>query len=60
MELEALPTVREIEESVRTLKNRKAPGGDGLPAEIYKYGGTEIILQLHEMVCAVWTSETVL
>ena len=58
-ELDALPSMRELEECIRTLKNRKSPGGDGLPAEIYKYGGTAILYQLHEMICAVWTSGTV-
>ena len=59
LELEALPTLVEVEDCVRTLKDRKSPGGDGIPAELYKYGGTEILLQLHELICEIWTSLTI-
>ena len=58
-ELDVLPSMEEIEECVRSLKNRKSPGGDGLPAEIYKYGGNDLLRKLHELICAIWISEVV-
>ena len=40
-------------------ENRKSPGGDGIPAEIFKYGGEEILKKLHFVICTIWASETV-
>ena len=56
-ELETLPNIREVEDCINTMKNRKSPGADGLPAEVYKYGGAQIVQILHESICAVWSSE---
>lgn len=38
-ELDLLPTFSEVLAAVRSLKNNKTPGPDGIPAEILKYGG---------------------
>ena len=54
------PTMREVEDCVRTLKNRKSPGGDGLTAEIFKYSKGDTLQKLHEVICAIWTSENIL
>ena len=56
LELDSLPSLREVEDSVRTLGNRKSPGGDGLPAEIYKYGGAEVLDYLHQVISSIWMS----
>ena len=40
-------------------ENRKSPGGDGIPAEIFKYGVEEILQKLHLVICTIWASETV-
>ena len=53
-ELDQPPAQREVEECVRTLKNRKSPGEDGIPAEIFKYRWEEIFLKLHLVICAIW------
>ena len=41
------PSVRELEECIRTLRNRKSPGADGLPAELFKYGGESVLREIH-------------
>ena len=39
LQMNTLPTIQEIEHSVLTPKNRKSPGVDGVPAEVWKHGG---------------------
>jgi hypothetical protein len=41
-EEESVPTI-EVEMVVQKLKKLKAPGMDNIPAELFKYGGNEII-----------------
>ncbi|XP_076041920.1 uncharacterized protein LOC143025796 [Oratosquilla oratoria] len=41
-ELDNMPTRREVHKLVTSLKNNKAAGPDGIPAEILKYGGRAI------------------
>ena len=58
-ELSQLPTMPELQERVKALKNRKSPGIDGIPAEIFKFGGEEVIRQLYLAICTIWETETV-
>ncbi|CAG4947204.1 unnamed protein product [Colias eurytheme] len=39
------------------LKNNKAPGIDGLPSEIWKYGGGALQSRLYEVLRRIWDSE---
>ena len=57
--LDTAPTMEEVEGAVRNLQNRKSPGGDGIPAEIYKYGGATILQSLYHIISMVWETETV-
>ena len=36
--LDEKPTMDEMVRAIKGLKYRKAPGGDGIPAEVWKYG----------------------
>jgi len=38
-ELQTLPTLEEISAAENNLENHRAPGADGIPAEIFKHGG---------------------
>jgi len=44
------PLLKEdIEQELRSLKNRKSPGPDGIFNEMLKYGGTELTLHLTQL-----------
>ena len=36
------------------LKDGKAPGGDGIPTEVWKYGGANLSNRLHRWIIKVW------
>ncbi|XP_076029781.1 uncharacterized protein LOC143018306 [Oratosquilla oratoria] len=48
-ELDNMPTYWEVHKAVTSLKNNKAAGPDGIPAEILKYGGRAITDCLHNI-----------
>lgn len=52
------PTLIEVEEAVKRMKNFKAPGKDNITSEMLKYAGSELTAQLHEIITEVWESET--
>lgn len=52
------PTVSEVETAIKRLKNNKAAGSDGIPAELFKSGGRVLLQWLHRLIEAVWTDET--
>ena len=57
--LDVTPNIDEVDDAIRTMRNRKSPGGDGLPAEIYKYGGPSMLRSLYGIICAVWSTGTI-
>lgn len=56
--LDEPPKFTEILSAVRSLKNKKSPGPDGLPGEILKKGGYLLLRQLYHLICKIWQSET--
>ena len=36
------------------LKDGKAPGEDGIPAEVWKHGGENMFSRLHQLITNVW------
>ena len=42
---------------IASLSTGKAPGSDGIPPEIFIYGGPALVEKLFELFCAVWTQE---
>lgn len=48
------PTLEEVEDAVKSLKNGKSPGADGIPSEAYKYGGPDIVQALHTLFTTCW------
>jgi sorting nexin-29 len=56
-EEESLPTIEEVEMAVQKLKKHKAPGMDNIRAELFKYGGNEIIKRLHTITKEIWLTE---
>jgi len=55
LELDTLPALEEISAAPNYLKNNKAPGPNGIPADIVKYGGNLLLQKLHSISIA-WTS----
>ena len=53
------PTLEEILAAIKSMKSGKTPGLDGIPAEIYKYGGTALNAQLLKFDHICWTNTTI-
>ena len=52
--LDEKPTMDEMVRAITGLKDGKAPGGDGIPAEVWKYGGANLSNRLHRWIIKVW------
>lgn len=53
------PDEDEIIESIKSLKNNIAPGYDGIPSELFKYGGPDLVKVLQEIIQQVWKNEII-
>ncbi|XP_049315624.1 uncharacterized protein LOC125779109 [Bactrocera dorsalis] len=53
-----LPDHEEVRIAIARLKNNKAAGADGLPAELFKHGGEELIRSMHQLLCKIWSDES--
>lgn len=53
------PTFEETCKAIRSLKNGKAPGSDGIDAELLKSGGVELHKHIHELVTKIWIEEEI-
>ncbi|XP_035780619.1 craniofacial development protein 2-like [Anopheles albimanus] len=51
------PSLEETRKAIRRLKNNKAPGTDGIEAELVKYGGATLEQEIHQVIAGVWDSE---
>ena len=56
-ELDNEPSLVEVLAAIKDLKNNKAPGPDGIPGEIFKYGGHLLAQRLHKFICDAWNAE---
>jgi hypothetical protein len=52
--LAAPPTLGEVEMEINRLKRGKAPGPDGLPAEVWQSTGPATMLWLHARILKAW------
>ena len=48
------PTMDEMARAIACLKDGKAPGGDGFPAEVWKHGGYNLFSRLHQLITNAW------
>ena len=44
--------------AIQRLKLNKASGYDGLPAELFKEGGDELVRCMHHLLCNMWSLES--
>ena len=54
-ELDREPTIEELSEALDSLAFGKAPGKDGIPAEVLKCCKEILITELHEILCLCWS-----
>ena len=52
--LDKIPTKAEIARAIAGLKDGKAPGGDGIPAKVWKHGGDNLFSRLHQLITNAW------
>lgn len=51
------PSFEETQRALNKLKNHKAPGTDGIPAELLKYGGDALHRRIHQLITHIWLEE---
>jgi len=51
------PSLSEVLDAIKQMKNRKAPGVDNISADVLKAGGVPMAKWVHEIVCDVWNEE---
>ena len=59
IKLDEVPTVDELSKAIASLKDGKASGEDGIPAEVWKHGGKNLSGKLHELICKAWEEGSV-
>ena len=53
------PSLDEVATAIKQMKNNKASGPDGIPAEVYKAGGTLLTIRLHSLLENIWEKEEI-
>lgn len=51
------PILIEIKEAIKMQKSLKAPGKDGIPAELLKHGGESLMQTLPRLIWKIWNEE---
>ena len=57
--LDDTPTMEEIQHALQQMSSGKAPGVDGIPAEVLKHGGSSLLSQLTDLISKIWEEEAV-
>ena len=53
-ELDETPTKEELSKAISDISSGKAPGQDGIPAEVFKCGGSQLLGNLNQLLCKCW------
>lgn len=53
------PTLEEVKNTLRQLKNNKSPGPDNLPAELFKYAAEPLADELTPMLRHIWETNNI-
>ena len=56
-ELDNTPSMEEIQKAIRQMSSGKAPGRDGIPAEVYKALSNEALQAFHSILVSIWEEE---
>jgi len=57
--LDDIPPMDEMDRAIAGVKDDKAPGGDGIPAEEGKRGGENMFSRLHQLITNAWQAGSV-
>ena len=57
--LDEIPNMDKMARAIAGLKDGKAPGGDGIPAEVWKHGGDNLSNRLHQLITKAWEEGSV-
>ena len=58
-ELDNPPSLQELQKAIKLTKNGKAPGKDGLPAELFKALNENALHEFHEILTTIWRDEQI-
>ena len=53
-ELDTEPTLGELSKAIDSFTSGKAPGSDGIPADLLKHTKTTLLHSLHVLLCQCW------
>ncbi|KAI7802925.1 putative RNA-directed DNA polymerase from mobile element jockey-like [Triplophysa rosa] len=53
------PSLKEGQDAIRKMKNNKAAGPDGIPAEVLKEGGPDLLKHIHALLYKIWEQEKI-
>jgi len=51
------PTMNDVTQAIKQLKNNKAAGKDGLPPELLKFGPGKLVRLVHRIIVKIWEME---
>ena len=57
--LDEPPNLDELMVVIRTTQDGKAPGRDGIPAEVWKFGGVQLTNCLHKLIQEIWDARKI-
>ena len=58
-ELDAEPSLEETMLAIKQINSKKAPGLDGIPIELLKHGGTNLLTAIHALIVSAWKGEPI-
>ena len=53
------PSHEEVKVAIMRLKNNKAAGSDGLPAELFKTGCNKLVGRMHQLIYKIWLEKSI-
>lgn len=58
-QITAPPTTAVVQTALKALRNNRAPGFNGIPKELFKYGRKALVLSFHLLIIKIWEEENI-